>query len=129
MPGPRRAYVALAALAMSLSRSSVQKCTPAMQKRTVVAARPIRSPYPAAVDVRRRPKAAATANAAEPKLTVSRSRLAAALKCTDGVDKATRTPIMLVTGTGVSGDEAYAIGKPAFDGSGVPSATSASLTT
>jgi hypothetical protein len=61
-----------------------------------------------------------TARAAEPKLTVSPSKLAAALKCTDGIEAATRTPLMLVTGTGVSGDEAYAIGKPAFDADGTP---------
>jgi hypothetical protein len=64
--------------------------------------------------------AAAGAGAAEPKLTVPRAKLAAALKCTDGIRDAGRTPIMLVTGTGVSGDEAYAIGKPAFDAYGAP---------
>jgi hypothetical protein len=64
--------------------------------------------------------ATGAAHAAEPKLTVSHARLAAALKCTDGIDHATRTPLMLVTGTGVSGDEAYAIGKPAFDAHGRP---------
>src|SRR5204863_7817624 len=36
------------------------------------------------------------------------------------VDHATRTPIMIVTGTGASGAEAYAIGKPAFDAFGAP---------
>ena len=64
--------------------------------------------------------AAGSAQAAEPKLTVSESKLAAALKCTEGVDDAKRTPLMLVTGTGVSGDEAYGIGKPALDAEDAP---------
>jgi len=63
---------------------------------------------------------AGPAGAAEPKLTVSRAKLRAALKCTPGVKDATRTPVMLVTGTGASGDEAYLIGKPAFDAYGAP---------
>ena len=37
-----------------------------------------------------------------------------------GREDATRTPVMLVTGTGASGDEAYLIGKPAFDTYGAP---------
>jgi triacylglycerol lipase len=63
---------------------------------------------------------APAAGAAEPKLTVRPAKLAAALKCTAGIHHAKRTPVMLVTGTGASGDEAYAIGKPAFDHSGAP---------
>lgn len=63
---------------------------------------------------------APAAHAAEPKLTVSSAKLAAALHCTDGVDAAKRTPVMLVTGTGASGTEAYAIGKPALDAYGAP---------
>ncbi len=63
---------------------------------------------------------AAPAAAADPKLTVSKAKLASALKCTEGVDDAARTPVMLVTGTGVSGDEAYGIAKPAFDVYGAP---------
>ena len=62
----------------------------------------------------------APAQAAEPKLTVAPAKLAAALQCTEDVDHATRTPVMLVTGTGASGDEAYAIGKPALDAYGAP---------
>jgi hypothetical protein len=61
-----------------------------------------------------------TAGAAEPRLTVTKPKLRAALKCTPGVKDAKRTPVMLVTGTGASGDEAYAIGKPAFDAYGAP---------
>src|SRR4051794_35820446 len=60
------------------------------------------------------------ARAAEPELTVSKTRLAAALTCVGAVDHATRTPLMIVTGTGASGDEAYAIGKPALDAYGAP---------
>lgn len=56
----------------------------------------------------------------EPKLTVSTAKLRAALTCTPGIDDATRTPVMLVTGTGASGTEAYAIGKPALDTYGAP---------
>src|SRR5215210_4487197 len=63
---------------------------------------------------------APSAGAAEPKLTVPKAKLRAALKCTDGVRDAQRTPVMLVTGTGASGDEAYAIGKPALDLYGGP---------
>jgi alpha-beta hydrolase superfamily lysophospholipase len=61
-----------------------------------------------------------TAGAAEPRLTVAKPKLRAALKCTPGVKDAKRTPVMLVTGTGASGDEAYAIAKPAFDAYGAP---------
>jgi triacylglycerol lipase len=63
---------------------------------------------------------ASPASAAEPKLTVPHKQLAAALHCTAGVRDAARTPIMLVTGTGASGDEAYAIAKPALDTVGAP---------
>jgi triacylglycerol lipase len=64
--------------------------------------------------------AAPAAQAKEPELTVPAKRLAAALECTDGVKDAARTPLMLVTGTGASGDEAYAIGKGALDRYGAP---------
>jgi alpha-beta hydrolase superfamily lysophospholipase len=64
--------------------------------------------------------AAAPAAAAEPRLTVAKPKLAAALHCTDGIDDATRTPVMIVTGTGASGAEAYGIAKPALDLNGAP---------
>ena len=64
--------------------------------------------------------AAAPAQAREPRLTVAQRTLDAALHCTPGVDRATRTPLMVVTGTGASGAEAYAIAKPAFDVYGAP---------
>jgi hypothetical protein len=64
--------------------------------------------------------AAAPAQAKEPKLTVARRALDAALHCTPGIAAAKRTPIMIVTGTGASGAEAYAIAKPALDAYGAP---------
>jgi hypothetical protein len=63
---------------------------------------------------------AATAHAAEPKLTVGPKTLDRALHCVGAIDHAKRTPIMLVTGTGASGGEAYAIGKGALDAYGAP---------
>jgi hypothetical protein len=62
---------------------------------------------------------AGTAGAAEPRLRTSAKKLAAAYHCPVPI-KGKKTPIMLVTGTGYTGDEAYAIGKPAFDTLGNP---------
>ncbi len=62
----------------------------------------------------------ATAAAADPPLTVSKAALAASLKCAGTLKGAAKQPLMLVTGTGASGDEAYAIGKAAFDTWGAP---------
>ncbi len=62
--------------------------------------------------------------AREPRLTAPKATLDAALHCYPGVGAgASRQPIMLVTGTGASGQEAYAIGKPAFDAYGAPVCT------
>ena len=58
---------------------------------------------------------AAPAAAADPPLTVPKAKLDAALHCHGKLQWAKRRPIMLVTGTGATGDEAYAIGKGAFD--------------
>ena len=58
---------------------------------------------------------AAPAVAADPPLTVPKAKLDAALHCHGKLQGAQREPIMLVTGTGATGDEAYAIGKGAFD--------------
>jgi len=58
---------------------------------------------------------AARAAAADPPLTVPKAKLDAALHCHGKLHEAKRQPIMLVTGTGATGDEAYAIGKGAFD--------------
>jgi hypothetical protein len=54
-------------------------------------------------------------NPADPPLTVPQAKLDAALHCHGALRGAKRQPIMLVTGTGATGDEAYAIGKGAFD--------------
>ena len=64
--------------------------------------------------------APAAARAGDPPLTVPKDRLAASLKCAGTLKGAARQPLMLVTGTGASGDEAYAIGKGAFDAWGAP---------
>lgn len=66
---------------------------------------------------------AATASAkppAGPKLTVPKADLAAAFHCPRPVENATNTPIMLVTGTGASGEQAYLIGEGAFEAYGHP---------
>ena len=63
---------------------------------------------------------AATAAASGPRLTVSTAKLRAAVKCEPGVAHATRTPLMLVTGTGVTGDQFNEIAKPALERYGHP---------
>jgi hypothetical protein len=63
---------------------------------------------------------AAPAAADDPALTVPKAKLDAALHCHGKLQGARRQPIMLVTGTGATGDEAYAIGKGAFDAYGHP---------
>ena len=55
-----------------------------------------------------------------PKLTVPRAKLAAAFHCPRPVRDAKRTPMMLVTGTGATGEQAYIIGKDAIDDYGHP---------
>jgi triacylglycerol lipase len=67
--------------------------------------------------------AAAPAAAADPPLTVPKAKLDAALHCRGKLVGAKRQPIMLVTGTGATGDEAYAIGKGAFEAYGHPVCT------
>jgi hypothetical protein len=62
----------------------------------------------------------ASAAAADPPLTVPAAKLAASLKCAGTLKGAAKQPLMLVTGTGASGDEAYAIGKGAFEAWGAP---------
>jgi triacylglycerol lipase len=57
---------------------------------------------------------------AGPKLTVPEADLAAAFHCPRPVENATSTPIMLVTGTGASGEQAYLIGQDVFDTYGHP---------
>lgn len=63
---------------------------------------------------------AAPAAAKDPPLTVAPSKLAAALHCVGDLKGSAKRPVMLVTGTGASGAEAYAIGKGAFDAYGAP---------
>jgi hypothetical protein len=60
---------------------------------------------------------AAPAAAADPALTVPKTRLDAALHCHGKLQSARRQPIMLVIGMGATGDEAYAIGTGSFDAS------------
>ena len=62
----------------------------------------------------------AAAAAGDPPLTVSPAKLAASLKCEGKLERSTKQPLMLVTGTGASGDEAHLIGKGAFDAYGAP---------
>ncbi len=67
---------------------------------------------------------AAASAASEPKLTVPMETLDAALHCYGPtLANARLQPLMLVTGTGASGEEAYAIGKAAFDAYGHPVCT------
>jgi hypothetical protein len=63
---------------------------------------------------------AAPAAAREPHLSVSKAKAAAAMHCHGKVRGARREPIVLVTGTGATGEEAYALEKGAFDAFGHP---------
>lgn len=66
------------------------------------------------------PSAARAAAPGGPRLTVPRSDLRAALKCHGAIEDATTTPLMLVTGTGTTGDQLYALGKASLDAYGHP---------
>ena len=55
-----------------------------------------------------------------PKLTVPKADLEAAFHCPMDPTGAKTTPLMLVTGTGATGDQAYAIGQGAFEAYGHP---------
>ena len=63
---------------------------------------------------------ATPASAKGPKLTVPKADLEAAFHCPIDPTNATTTPLMLVTGTGASGEQAYAIGQDAFEARGNP---------
>lgn len=63
---------------------------------------------------------AALAHAKDPALTVPQSKLAAAFHCHGEIDHAATVPLMIVTGTGATGEEAYAIAKPGLDAYGHP---------
>lgn len=65
--------------------------------------------------------APASAAAAEPTLTVPKAALDASIKCVGPPLAGTKlTPIMLVTGTGATGDDVYGITKAGFDVYGHP---------
>jgi triacylglycerol lipase len=48
-----------------------------------------------------------TVVAREPRLTVSPSKLRSSLFCQESINNASRAPVLLVTGTGVDGSEAW----------------------
>jgi hypothetical protein len=56
----------------------------------------------------------------EPPITVKTSLLRAAYFCHGTLRHANKEPILLVTGTGATGEETYALGKGAFDAFGHP---------
>jgi triacylglycerol lipase len=56
------------------------------------------------------PQALAAKQHSEPRIEVSAAKLRASLQCQKSVREARRTPILLVTGTGVDGSEAWADG-------------------
>lgn len=60
------------------------------------------------------------AGGAEPPIAVSKRQLAGAYHCHGHLRDAAREPVLLVTGTGASGEETYVFGKHAFDAFGHP---------
>jgi triacylglycerol lipase len=62
--------------------------------------------------------APSAAGAADPRLTVDRARLAAALECHGKVGRAAPPPIVFAPGTGSDASRVYTIGKGAFDALG-----------
>jgi triacylglycerol lipase len=64
--------------------------------------------------------AAAPAAAKEPPITVRTALLSAAFHCHGTLRNAAKEPILLVTGTGATGEQTYAFGKGAFDALGHP---------
>jgi len=63
---------------------------------------------------------AGPAQAADPPLTVAKARLAASFHCPQPIVKGGAQPIMVVTGTGYTGAQAYEIGKVVLSGFGRP---------
>jgi triacylglycerol lipase len=55
------------------------------------------------------------AQAREPRLTIERSKLTAAVTCHGPVGRRSAPPILFAPGTGSDGSQVYALGKPAFD--------------
>lgn len=66
------------------------------------------------------PGSVATAAAKEPPITVRPALLRAAFHCHGALAHATKEPLLLVTGTGATGEQTYAFGKGAFDALGHP---------
>jgi hypothetical protein len=66
------------------------------------------------------PTSAATAGAKEPPITVRPALLRASFHCHGALWHATKEPLLLVTGTGATGEETYVFGKRAFDALGHP---------
>jgi hypothetical protein len=64
--------------------------------------------------------AAAPAAAKEPPITVRTALMRSALHCHGTLRNAAKEPILLVTGTGATGEQTYAFGKGAFDALGHP---------
>ena len=56
----------------------------------------------------------------EPPIAIPATELEAAFHCHGEVESASREPILFVTGTGTTGEQAYLIGKGAFDAFGHP---------
>src|SRR3954465_1635019 len=64
---------------------------------------------------------AAPASGAEPRLSVPPDQLASALTCSDGVDGASRAPVLLIQGTGATAKDNWSwTYEPAFDKLGIP---------
>jgi hypothetical protein len=68
----------------------------------------------------RAPGASGAARDKEPPITIRAAALRASFHCKGAVKGAKKEPIMLVTGTGATGDEAYTIGQGAFEHAGNP---------
>jgi triacylglycerol lipase len=66
------------------------------------------------------PTSAAAAGAKEPPITVSPALLRAAFHCHGALTHAGKEPLLLVTGTGSTGQQTYLFGKGAFDALGHP---------
>lgn len=63
----------------------------------------------------------APVNRPGPALSVPTATLRAAVQCSKGVDRATRTPVLLVHGTTVTAEETWEwVYRPAFDATGTP---------
>jgi hypothetical protein len=63
----------------------------------------------------------AAASAAEPRLSVPKQKLAAALECSPDLESATRAPVLLLQGTGATAKDNWSwTYEPAFDKLGIP---------